>query len=200
MGGKSIKKAGLAAAVCFGVLLVPAAIAWACLPVAGLTSSPSSVQAGQQVTVTGTEFYGSNPVDIHFGSLNGPVLGTFTPNSQGGFVGSVTIPADAPVGQAVLVATEAAATSSGSSGGSSAGVPARTVVNVVGPGGSSPVGVTPTGASGRSGVVTSSSTVSTGALLLVALGVFGVALFIAGGLALVTSGRRRETSAETVRS
>jgi hypothetical protein len=37
-------------------------------------------------------------------------------------------------------------------------------------------------------------------LLLVGLGVFGVALFIAGGVALMTSGRRRQASAERVRS
>ncbi|MGH9124493.1 MAG: hypothetical protein ACRDZ8_07170 [Acidimicrobiales bacterium] len=165
-----------------------------------MTSAPGSAQAGQQVTVTGNEFYGSNPVEIHFNSLNGPVLGSFTPNSNGGFVGAVTIPSDAPVGPAVLVATEAAATATSPSGGSSAGVPTRTVVNVLGPGGSSPVGVAPSGASRPSGVVTQNSSVSTGALVLVALGVLGVAMFIAGGVALMTSDRRRGVTAETVRS
>ena len=200
MGGTSVKKLGLAAAVCFGVLLVPAAVAWACLPVASVTSAPGSAQAGQQVTVTGNEFYGTNPVQIHFNGLNGPVLGQFTPNSNGAFVGAVTIPADAPVGPAVLVATEAAATATSPTGGSSAGVPTRTVVNVVGPGGSSPIAVAPSGIARPSGVVTQSSSVSTGALVLVALGVLGVALFVAGGVALITSGRRREATAETVRT
>jgi len=181
--------------------LVPAAAAWACLPVASVTSTPASVQAGQQVTVMGNEFYGSNPVLIHFNGLNGPVLGSFTPNANTGtFVGAVTIPADAPVGPAVLVATEAAATATSPTGGSSAGVPTRTVVNVLGPGGSSPIAVAPSGTARPSGVVTQSSAVSTGALVLVALGVLGVALFIAGGVALMTSGRRREATAETVRS
>ncbi|MGH9123910.1 MAG: hypothetical protein ACRDZ8_04175 [Acidimicrobiales bacterium] len=148
--------------------------------------------------MTGNEF-GSNPVAIHFNGLNGPVLGTFTPTG-GTFVGAVTIPADAPVGAAVLVATEPAATATSPTGGSSTGVPTRTLVNVVGPGGS-PVAASPSsGAARLSGVVTQSSAVSTGALALVALGVLGVALFIAGGVALMTSGRRREATTETVRS
>jgi len=201
MSGKStFKKFGLVAAVGFGVLLIPAAVAWACLPVASMTSSPTAAQAGQQVHLTGSEFYGTNPVLIHFNALTGPVLATFTPDTNGNFAGTVTIPSNAQPGPAVLVATEAAATAAGPTGGSSAGVPTRTVVQIVGPGGSAPLAVAPSGAGRPSGVVTSTSSVGAGALLLVALGVFGVALFLAGGVALVTSARRRETSPEHVRS
>jgi hypothetical protein len=198
MNRSSWKKFGFAAAVGFGAILIPAAVAWACLPVANLTSKPAAAQAGQQINVTGSEF-GSNPVDIHLGALTGPVLATFTPDSNGAFTGAVTIPADTPAGPAVLVATEAAATATGN-GGSSPGVPTRTVVQVVGPGGSAPLAVAPASQGRPSGVVTSSSAVSTGALLLVGLGVFGIALFLAGGIALLTSGRRRQASAERVRS
>jgi hypothetical protein len=187
------KKFGLAAAVCSVALLIPAAVAWACLPVANITASPTAAQAGQPVNVTGSEF-GSNPVQIHFNALNGPVLATFTPDNNGNFAGAVTIPSSAQTGPAVLVATEAAATSSGPTGGSSAGVPTRTVVQVLGAGGSAPLAVTAAGAGRPAGVVTSSSGVGTGALLLVGLGVFGVALFVAGGIALMTSGRRRQAS------
>ncbi|HEX3541867.1 MAG TPA: hypothetical protein VHT75_15645 [Acidimicrobiales bacterium] len=191
-------KIGLAAVLGFGALLIPAAVAWACLPVANLKTNLATIQAGQPVNVTGSEF-GSNPVQIHLNALTGPVLATFTPDSNGAFTGPVTIPADTQAGPAVLVATEAAATATGN-GGSSPGVPTRTVVQVVGPGGSAPLAV-PAGGQGRpAGVVTSSSAVSTGALLLVGLGVFGIALFLAGGVALVTSGRRRQTEAERVRS
>jgi hypothetical protein len=192
------KKFGLAAAVAFGALLIPAAVAWACLPVANVTSSPAAAQAGQQVNITGSEF-GSNPVQIHFNALNGPVLATFTPDSNGNFAGAVTLPADATTGPAVLVATEASATATGN-GGSSPGVPTRTVVQILGPGGSAPLAVSPASQARPSGVVTSSSGVGSGALILVALGVFGVALFLAGGVALLTSGRRRQASAERVRS
>jgi hypothetical protein len=197
--GSLRRKIGLVVALGFGALLIPAAVAWACLPVASLRTNLATIQAGQPLTVTGLEFYGSNPVQIHLNALNGPVLATFTPDGNGGFSGAVTIPADTPTGPAVLVATEAAATPSGN-GGSSAGVPTRTVIQVVGPGGSAPLAVTPSGQGRPAGVVTTSSSVGTGALLLVALGVFGGALFLAGGVALVTSGRRRQTSAERVSS
>ena len=192
-------KIGLAVALGFGALLIPAAIAWACLPVASLKTNLATIQAGQPVNVIGSEFYGTNPVQIHLNTLTGPVLATFTPDSNGSFSGPVTIPADTPAGPAVLVATEAAATATGN-GGSSPGVPTRTVVQVVGPGGSAPLAVAPSGQGRPAGVVTSSSAVSTGALLLVGLGVFGIALFLAGGVALATSGRRRQTEAERIRS
>jgi hypothetical protein len=192
-------KFGIAAAVSFGALLIPAAFAWACLPVASMTSSPAAAQGGQQVNVTGSEFYGTNPVQIHFNAIDGPVLATFTPNANGAFTGAVTIPTNAPVGPAVLVATEAAATATSPTGGSSAGVPTRTVVQIVGSGGSAPLAVAPSGAARPSGVLTSSSSVGVGALLLVGLGVLGVALFLAGGVALVTD-RRRSAATETVRS
>jgi hypothetical protein len=192
------RKIGLAFALGCGALLIPAAVAWACLPVANLRTNLATVQAGQPVNVTGSEF-GSNPVQIHLNTLTGPVLATFTPDSNGAFTGPVTIPADTTTGPAVLVATEAAATANGN-GGSSPGVPTRSVVQVVGPGGSAPLAVTPSGQARPAGVVTTSSSVGSGALLLVALGVFGVALFLAGGVALLTSGRRRQTSAERVRS
>ncbi len=192
------KGLGFAAAVGCGALLLSAAVAWACLPVANIKAAPATAQGGQQVNITGSEF-GSNPVQIHFNALDGLVLATLTPDSNGNISGAVTIPANAPTGPAVLIATEAAATPSGG-GGSSPGVPTRAVVQIVGPGGSAPLSVSSAGQGRPSGVVTSSSGVATGALLLVGLGAFGVALFLAGGLALLTSGRREEASAQKVRS
>ena len=196
----SLKKLGIAAAIGGGALLVPAAVAWACLPVASLTSTPASAQAGQSITVNGNEFYGSNPVQIHFNALDGPVLATFTPNDNGSFSGAVTLPSNAPTGPAVLIATEAAATATSPTGGSSPGVPARTVVQITGAGGSTPLAVTPSAAGRPAGVVTTSTSVSTGALVLIGLGVFGAALFLAGGIALVTGSRRRQTATERVAS
>lgn len=197
-GRTTWSKFGIAAAIGFGALLIPAAFAWACLPVASIHASPATAQGGQQINVTGSEFYGSNPVQIHFNAIDGPVLATFTPDANGSFAGAVTIPSDAPVGPAVLIATEAAATATGPTGGSSPGVPTRTVVQIVGAGGSTPLAVAPSGAARPSGVLTSSSSVGVGALLLVGFGVLGVALFLAGGVALLAD-RRRTAAAETVR-
>lgn len=178
--------------IILGGALFPVAAAWACLPVASLNTSSATAQPGGQITVTGAEF-GSNPVDIHFNSITGPVLATFTPNgdANGTFSGAVTIPANASPGTAILVATEDAA-----SRGSAPGAPARALVDIVGPGGAplAPAG----GVAARpvSPLVTSS--VSTGGLVLVALGALGVALLVAASVAMVGT-RRGRPAAEVVK-
>ena len=158
------------AGVIVGGILFPVAVAWACLPVASLTSNTAQAQPGSQVTVTGSEF-GSNPVDVHFNALTGPVLATLTPDSNGNFSGAVTIPSDAAPGSAVLVATEAAATAKGPKG-SSPGVPARALIQVVGPGGAPLAPAGPVAGARPVSPLTTSS-VGVGTLALVALGVLG---------------------------
>ena len=178
---------GLAGMVA-GAILFPLAAAWACLPVASLTSNPAQAQPGSQVTLTGSEF-GTNPVDIHFNALNGPVLATLNPDSNGNFSGAVTIPGDAAPGSAVLVATQAAATASGSKG-SSPGVPARALVTVVGPGGA-PLAPVAAEAAGRPAALLVTSSAGAAPLILVALGALGVALLIAASVAMVGTRRAR---------
>jgi hypothetical protein len=177
---------GLAAVIAGGILF-PVAVAWACLPVASLTSNPAQAQPGSQVTVIGSEF-GKNPVDIHFNALGGPVLATLTPDSNGNFSGAVTIPTDAAPGSAVLVATEAAGPSG--SKGSAPGVPARALVQVVGPGGA-PLALAAPQAGARPVSPLTTSSVGVGALALVALGVLGVALLVAASVAMVGTRRAR---------
>ena len=176
------------AGIIAGGVLFPLAAAWACLPVASLTTNQAMAQPGSQLTVTGAEF-GSNPVDIHFNALTGPVLATLTPDDNGNFSGAVTIPSDAAPGSAVLVATEAAATPTGSKG-SSPGVPARALIEVVGPGGAPLAPAGPATAARPVSPLTTSS-VGAGALALVALGVLGVALLVGAGFAMVGTRRAR---------
>jgi len=176
------------AGVIVGGILFPVAVAWACLPVASLTSNTAQAQPGSQVTVTGSEF-GSNPVDVHFNALTGPVLATLTPDSNGNFSGAVTIPSDAAPGSAVLVATEAAATATGSKG-SSPGVPARALIEVVGPGGAPLAPAAPVAGARPVSPLTTSS-VGVGALALVALGALGVALLVAASVTMVGTRRAR---------
>jgi hypothetical protein len=140
------------------------------------------------VTVTGSEF-GSNPVDIHFNALTGPVLATLTPDSNGNFSGAVTIPSDAAPGSAVLVATEAAATGKGPKG-SSPGVPARALIQVVGPGGAPLAPAAPVAGARPVSPLTTSS-VGVGALALVALGALSVALLVAASVTMVGTRRAR---------
>src|SRR5256714_10945962 len=158
------------AGVIAGGILFPVAAARACLPVASLTANTAQVQPGSQVTVTGSEF-GSNPVDIHFNALTGPVLATLTPDSNGNFSGAVTIPSDAAPGSAVLLATEAAAIAKGTTG-SSPGVPARALIQVVGPGGA-PLAPVAAEAAGRPAALLVTSSAGAAPLILVALGAFG---------------------------
>jgi len=69
-----------------------AAIAWACTPQAYISVSPGSGGQGTQATVSGGSFTAA-PVQIHWGSASGPVIG----NAVGPrFSTSVTIPASAP--------------------------------------------------------------------------------------------------------
>ena len=58
-----------------GVLF--AAAAWACVsgPVANL--STISAKPGQEVTITGTGFQATNPAEVRFNALDGPVLASF---------------------------------------------------------------------------------------------------------------------------
>lgn len=207
MGGRSTyRKLGFAAAVCSGALLIPAAAAFACLSVANVQANPATIQAGGQVNLIGMEFGSTTDIQVHLGAIAGPVIATISPgtvpgaNNGGNFTAAVTIPADTPTGPQVLVLTQAAGKNANGTISTTSGTPARVVVQVVGAGGSAPLAVTPSGSVRPSGIVTTTSSVSSGALVLVGVGVFGAALFLAGGIALMTSGRRREASAERVRS
>ncbi len=172
----------LAAGVAFA-LMGAAAVAWACVPMATIQATPSEVRAGEQVTVSGIRFLGFAPVTIRLNALDGPVLGTaqMGPTSNTLFKTSVTIPADTHPGQVVLIAMQAP-----EPGGIVAwGVPARTLVTVLGADGSPPPSAPPEVLHRPAGL--SRASVSTSAFVLVALGVAAVALLVAGALALAAS-------------
>jgi hypothetical protein len=172
--------AGIGAAFAGVVLL--AANAWACVPVATLNLSTSSAKAGDAIGVTGNSYNGSKPAVVHFNAIDGPVLGSFVPNG-GRIDGSVTIPAGTAPGNYLLVVTQEF-----TQGVQTWGVPARALISVTGDSGAPVVGA-PAGSSvvGRPVGLESSSTPSGGSLLLMAAGAAGVAMFLAGIAALVAS-------------
>jgi len=173
-----------------GVLL-PASAAWACLSLAGITTGGGSVAPGGTLTLSGVEF-GSNPVQVHLDSLDGPVLATATPDAKSGnFTQAVTLPADVPAGQHVLMATEAAATANGKNDGAATGVPARAVIQV----GNS---VAAAAAPARPLALASNSGTGVATLALIALVVAAAGLFLAGAVSMAAS-RRRRPEAETVK-
>ena len=166
-----------------GVVLAAAA-AWACVPVATLNLSTTQAKAGQDITVTGNSYNGTKPAVVHFNSVDGPVLGSFVP-AGGRIEGTVTIPAGTQPGNYLLVVTQEF-----TQGVQTWGVPARALLSVVGADGA-PVRGAALGSTveGRPSGLESTSAPSTGALLLAGIGAAGVALFLAG-LAAVSAGRR----------
>ena len=188
--------AGAAAAA--GVLL-PVSAAWA-PHVAQLQVTPTQFKAGDTVTVFGPRGYGqTNPVEIRWDAVDGPVLGSFK-TVETGFAmwgpGTVTIPADAKPGVHTMWATQKLEESEKLI----RGMPAKTIVQVLNPDGSAPalgVDLEPQ-VEPRPADLVEDESVGTGALVLAGLGVAGVAMFAAGAAALMSS-RRRAATAETVR-
>ena len=188
--------AGAAAAA--GVLL-PGTAAWA-PHVAQLQVTPTQFKAGDTVTVFGPRGYGqTNPVEVRWDAVDGPVLGSFK-TVETGFAmwgpGTVTIPADAKPGVHTLWATQKLEESEKLI----RGMPTRTLVQVLNADGSMPalgVDLTPQVEPRPTGLV-EDEPVGTGALLLVGLGVAGLAMFAAGAAALMSS-RRGAPEAQSVR-
>jgi hypothetical protein len=167
--------------------LVPAAAAWACLGLAGLTTNATgATQPGSTIQVKGVEF-GSNPVQLHLDAIDGPVLATINPVS-GNFTQSLTLPADLSTGPHVLVATEAAATTNGLNNGAANGTPARALIQV-----GSPAAAPASSTARVATLAQSSNSGSVGTLILIALAVAGAGLFLAGGAIFVASSQRRRS-------
>ena len=190
--------AGAAAAA--GALL-PVSAAWA-PHVAQLQVTPTTFKAGDTVTVFGPSGYGStNPVEIRVDAADGPVIGSFKTSGSGFAMwgpGTVTIPADVKPGIHTLWATQKLEESEKLI----RGMPTKTLVQVLNPDGSNPVlgqDLTPQ-VEQRPTDLVEDKPVSTGALVLVGLGVAGIAMFVAGAAALMSSRRRPTGSAETVRT
>ena len=74
---------------------------------ASLSLTPSSGPPGTTVTVYGSGFPpsgGTPPHEIHWDSLAGPVLGTFTTNPNGAFTATIVVPANASPGGHTVIA------------------------------------------------------------------------------------------------
>ena len=168
------------------LLVLVAASASACVPVAGLTASPLIVKAGEELTLTGVRFAPST-VTIHLNTLDGPVLTTVDMplTNLGIFKAKVTIPPGTPAGTVVLVATQDPPTVGLLAG--PWGVPARTVVTLDGGAGvvtaptAAPVPARPADLQRES--------VDMGSLVMLTFGVATACLVLVGGGALL-AGRR----------
>lgn len=176
-----------------GMWLFPAAAAWA-PHVPQMNVVPTQVSPGGQVAVVGTRGYGyTNPVEIHLNAVDGPTLGSFQPDTQvyaAWGPGNITIPADTKPGTYTLFATQVLAPTETHI----RGIPARSTLDVIGPGGPPVLAAVPVAPGDQgSADLTRKSSLGTGALVLLGLGVAGVAMLIAG-LASLAAGRRRRTA------
>jgi hypothetical protein len=162
--------------------------------VAQLQVTPAQVKAGQDVTVFGPRGYGrTNPVEIRAGSIDGPILGTFQPNEESYAMwgpGTVKIPENAKPGTYYLYATQTLAANETHI----RGVPARGEVTILGSGTAPVLSQAPEVPLDEQPTVglLEEKPVSTGSVLLVALGVAGAGLFIAGTTVAFSSRRRAQ--------
>ncbi len=179
--------AGLAAAA---VAVVTTATAWACVSGPAVLMNTSTIKAGETVQIKATNFTKPESVVVRFNALDGPVLADLGAPRSGALEGSVTIPAGTAPGSYVLLFTQT------TPDGKPSQVPARSLINITGDSGAKPVlGATPASSGNRldSLATANSDSVSGGTLALIAMGVGGIALFMAGIATLMTSRRSSDS-------
>ncbi|HEX3620880.1 MAG TPA: hypothetical protein VHT97_01035 [Acidimicrobiales bacterium] len=179
----------------FAGIVLLAATAWACVPVATLNLSTTQAKAGQDIGITGNSYNGAKPAVVHFNAIDGPVLGSFVPNG-GRIDGTVTIPAGTAPGNYLLVVTQEF-----TQGVQTWGVPARALISVTGDTGAPVLGAAVgSSVAGRPVGLESSSSPSGASLLLVAGAAGGVAMFLAGLAAVVAARNTPAPSAAKVKA
>ncbi len=159
--------------------------------VASMQVTPGTAKPGETVGVFGPRGYGAaNPVQVRWEKVDGPVLGEF-PTRESGFAmwgpGTITIPADAKPGVHDLWVTQKLEPSETIL----RGIPVRTVIQISDANGQIPLlgaPLTPQ-IEARPGDLVEKESAGNGALLMVALGGAGFAMFVAG-FGAVVAGRR----------
>lgn len=170
---------GLATGAAAAALGLPAIAAWACIGVVGFNASPTTVEPGGTVTLTGKDWVPKIPVLIHLDSLNGPVIFT-VPTSQGTvmtshFTVSMPLPSTVSRGQHLLIATQDAHSMNG-------GNPARALIYV----GAAPAG-DPAPAARPAAAVIDPGLSSVGTLALIAAAAAVFAFLVIGVLVRLAS-------------
>ena len=178
--------------------LLMASAAWACVSGPVVNLSTINAKAGQEVGITGTGFQTANQAQIRWNALDGPVLTTVPAPLTGGLLDAkFTVPEGTKAGSYVVIVTQTKAD------GSMSLSPIRAVMNVTGDAGANPVVGATTGqdtAVRADSLARSDDSISTGTLALVALGVGGVGMFLAGMAALFAGRRGSAPEAARARS
>ena len=193
---KQVRRWAIAGVTTAAAGLLMASAAWACVSGPVVNLSPINAKAGQEVGVTGTGFQAANAAQIRWNALDGPVLATVpAPITGGNLAANFTVPEGTKAGSYVLIVTQTKAD------GSMSLSPIRAVINVTGDAGTNPVvgATTAQDTSVRADTLArSDDSISTGTLALVALGVGGVGMFLAGMAALFAG--RKSTAPEAAKA
>ena len=175
-----------------------AAAAWACVSGPVVNLSTINAKAGQEVGITGTGFQAANAAQIRWNALDGPVLTTVpAPIAGGNLDAKFTVPQGTAPGSYVVIVSQVKAD------GSLSLSPIRAVMNVTGEAGANPVLGATSGtdqAVRADSLARSDDSISTGTLALVALGVGGVGMFLAGMAALFAGRKSSAPEAAKARS
>jgi hypothetical protein len=194
---KSVRRWALASVGSAAAGVVMAAAAFACVSGPVVNLSTINAKAGEEVGITGTGFQATNAAQIRWNALDGPVLTTVpAPITGGALAANFTVPAGTQPGSYVVIVSQTKAD------GSLTLSPVRAVMNVTGAAGANPVvGASAAGidTSPRAdSLARSDDSISTGTLALVALGVGGVGMFLAGMAALFAG--RKSTAPEAAKA
>ncbi len=188
---RSLASAG-AVAIAASILSITAA--WACVSGPAINLSTIEAKAGQEVGIKGASFRLTDDVLVRFNALDGPLLTTIKPVG-GNIEGTFTVPAGTKAGTYVIMAMQ------NDANGKLSLAPIRTTLNVIGDGGTPPVlGATAPVEERTPGLVLDNDSISGGTLALIALGVGGIGMFLAGMAALFAGRKGAAPSAATVRS
>ncbi len=179
-----------------GVLMASAAFACVSGPVVNL--STINAKAGQEVGITGTGFRTTtDQIVVRWNALDGPIVATMAPPITGGnLAANFIVPEGSKPGSYVVVVSQTKAD------GSLSLSPVRSVMSVTGDAGTNPVVGAPAASTDTAlradGLARSDDSISTGTLALVALGVGGVGMFLAGMAALFAG--RKSTAPELAKA
>ena len=178
-----------------GVVLM-AAVAWACVSGPAVTLSTVNAAPGDEITISGSNFRQPESATVRWDSLDGQILANLGAPDNRLIEGTFTVPANATPGNHVVIVSQAKAD------GTLTQMPIRALLTVTPAGGAAPVlgeSISPTEVR-EPGLVTADDGISTGSLVLIALGVAGTAMFLAGVAALVAGRRSPAPAAAKVRS
>ncbi len=179
--------------------LLMSAAAWACVSGPVVNLSTISAKPGQEVGITGTGFQTGNQAIVRWNALDGPIVATVAPPITGGTLNATfTVPQGTAPGSYVVIVSQTKAD------GSLSLSPIRAVMTVTGEAGAAPVVGAPAAtadtAARANGLVRDEESISSGTLALVALGVGGVGMFLAGMAALFAGRRGAQPEAARARS